>query len=128
MTDQQKKTIIDMRQRGAKYPDIAKTTGLKVGTIRSFVSRLGLPHEETLFCRQCCAPLVPGRVKRNRVFCSTVCRMAWWNAHRTMNGNRKIHLLECGYCHAQFRSYEDAKFCSRACYFAARRSGSDGCA
>ncbi len=126
MTDQQKKAIIIMRQKGISYPDIVKATGLKEGTIRSFISRMGIPSDKNkpeIFCKQCNTRLLPKRYKRNRLFCSIGCKTIWWNNHRTEHAGNKIKTHICAYCRTVFHSYTNAKYCSQACYFASKKGG-----
>ncbi len=126
MTGQEKNTLIDMRQRGLKLHEMAKITGMKEGTIRSFFSRFGIQNMElnrAALCKQCHSPLLAKKYKRVRLFCSDACRIKWWNQHRGEGTHRNQHVYRCRYCQTEFRSYAEAKYCSRACYFASKRIG-----
>ena len=59
---------------------------------------------------------------RQKRFCSSKCRMAWWKAHPEVMKRKKLTSMECQYCGSTFLQYgsRPRKFCSRGCYLAHR--------
>ena len=130
MTDQQKKQIMGMRQRGDSHAAIAVALGLSRNTVKSFCLR----NQRTEALEQQAAPvksgvcdqcgkgfvLYPGH--RQRHFCSDHCRMVWWNAHRDLLNSKGMVEQTCACCGKHFMGYERQrrKFCSHTCYIAYR--------
>ena len=130
MTEQQKKQIIGMRQKGHSHAAIADALGLSRNTVKSFCLRnirVEL-HEETVnpiskgVCDQCGKGFTQCLGHRQRRFCSEHCRMVWWNAHRDLlNSNAKVENI-CACCGKRFMVYarQQRKYCTHNCYIAYR--------
>ena len=128
MTNSEKNTILSMKEQNYSFNAIAKSTGLPIGTIKSFLSRdnaqkkLGAVEskEQTIDnCRQCGLPLVQGEHRKQRAFCSDRCRMIYWNDHRDLSQRPSAHLQQCEVCGESFYTYK-GHYCSRACAGKAR--------
>lgn len=130
MTKAEKETVLSLRQRQYSFSTIAEATGLPLGTIKSFLSRVsgkqevqpimvqhitaGLPH-----CRQCGAALDQTTRGKSKSFCSDHCRMVYWNEHRDLSQRASAHEQTCEVCGRTFFTYR-GQYCSRACYGQAR--------
>ena len=131
MTQAEKEAVLSLRQQHYSFSTIAETTGLPLGTIKSFLSRLGekkadpspaaalgVTHNHTC-CRQCGAPLDQTQRGKTRTFCSNRCRAAYWNEHRDLSRRASAHQQTCEVCGRTFYTYQ-GRYCSRACYGQAR--------
>ena len=88
MTSQEKLNINRLRSQGMGYKRIAKTLKLPENTVKSYFKRnpLVMPAmpesgDGGHFCLNCGVPVsqTPGR--KEKKFCSDVCRNKWWNSH-----------------------------------------------
>ena len=124
MTREQKTQLIQLQRQGFSSHEMADFTGLNANTIRSFFSRQGTVTIESTsrdnVCAFCHAAITNRTLKRDRRFCSDLCRSRWWNAHRA---ELKTYDQEriCCYCRRSFQTYGPAKYCSRECFFLSRR-------
>ena len=133
MTNPQKERIAHLRGRGESYSKIAAALRLSENTVKSFCRRNKLGADIAAghtadtknngLCGSCGGPLIhtPGAKKRR--FCSDGCRMAWWNTHPEAVNRKAVYRFVCPACGTDFESYGNArrKYCSRACFGAARR-------
>ena len=129
MTDVQREEIRRIRLAGKSYTQISEILKLSRNTVKSICQRYNFQTSEgvgatadTGHCRNCGAPIsqVDGRKHRN--FCSTVCRRAWWSAHRNSGIKKTAEKIVCGYCGYSFEDYPNnrRKFCCHACFIAYR--------
>ena len=114
MTDQEKLSIIALRNAGLTYQAIADETGISLGSIKMFFMR-GSPVP---LCEQCHKPLRQDLVRKNRRFCSDVCRVQWWTEHP-----KRTSCCTCKHCGKQFYSRKPRTYCSRSCFYADRKGG-----
>ena len=80
MTQAEKAAVLSLRQQQYSFSAIAETTGLLMGTIKSFLSRASGKKEapvampcitvDQTCCRQCGAPLDQGQHGKIKTFCS----------------------------------------------------------
>ena len=131
MTKEEKEVVLSLRQQQYSFSAIAETTGLPLGTIKSFLSRVGGKKESpspastprvTLnhtCCRHCGAPLDQTQRGKSKSFCTDRCRMAFWNEHRDLSRRASAHRQICEVCGHAFYTY-GGRYCSRACYGQAR--------
>lgn len=128
MTNGEKMLIAQQRKQGLGYTEIARKLGLSVNTVKSFCRRNGIKASKATVlqdvCRQCGGALqhTPGRKKKQ--FCSDTCRMRWWHTHRDMSKTAKG--AKCAACGKEFMTDRAQKYCSHACYIAARFGGAHG--
>ena len=130
MTNGEKMLITQQRRQGLGYTEIARKLGMSVNTVKSYCQRNGIkPVEKTAVqssnaCRQCGSTLThtPGRKKKQ--FCSDACRLRWWHEHRDMS--KTARGAKCATCGQEFITDRAQKYCSHACYIAARFGGAHG--
>ena len=129
MTNGEKTLVAQQRRQGLGYTEIARKLGMSVNTVKSYCQRnsikpVGKTTPEKDMCRQCGSVLehTPGRKKKQ--FCSDVCRMRWWHEHREMSKNARG--AKCAACGREFITDRAQKYCSHACYIAARFGGAHG--
>ncbi len=137
MTDEQKKQIKQMRDKGLKYVDIAGDLGISVNTIKSHCRRNGLAakkepkkaiqKEKKSHCKQCGQPLKQGTRGKPKKFCCERCRRDWWKQNDDQYEKKAYYTLKCQECGTKFESYGNRKrkFCSHACYIKYRFEGGD---
>lgn len=119
---QDKITINNMRLEGHSPSVIAAKLGLSASTVRSHIHRHpNIPG--TKACKNCGRPLMQPKGRREKKFCSDVCRMAWWNSHQEDVSRKAYYNLVCQHCGKEFESYgnKNRKYCCRACYVASRQ-------
>ena len=129
MTQAEKAAVLSLRQQQYSFSAIAETTGLPMGTIKSFLSRASRKKEDPVVapritmdqthCRQCGAPLDQTQHSKIKTFCSDRCRTAYWNEHRDLSRRASAHQQTCEECGRTFYTYQ-GRYCSRACYGQAR--------
>lgn len=123
MTDLQKEKIIELRHEGSSYAEISAEIGIPKETVKSFCRRNGMVTQTPKAaaenaCRNCGNLIVQNPKVRKKVFCSAVCRTAWWKANpHSATANRT-----CAYCGKSFSAYGNSvqKYCSHSCYISAR--------
>ena len=131
MTNAEKNYIIRYRKAGKGCAEIARSLGLSTNTVKSFCRRNDIVPDEqksasdsgNTKCLQCGKTVNRHPHRKAKRFCSDVCRLTWWHAHRDMAKNaveRKCH--QCGQV---FHSVREQKYCSRVCYFATRYGGNN---
>ena len=138
MTKEQKQRIERLRATGAGYKKIAKTLALPVSTVKSFCQRNAVPcpakaikltnqatsvhsqqsEENPSACKQCgqYVDQTPGR--KQKLFCSTACRMKWWRSHKDKMKHKEAHTRICAGCGVEFNDYGNGarKYCCRSRY------------
>ena len=137
MTDNQKTEIAKLRAAGKGYGNIARTLGISLNTVKSFCRRNN-SHEstadpsvvftgETMRCENCGREIRQMVKRKRKRFCCDKCRNAWWNSHLDCVKRKAIYEFTCPHCGKKFQTYGDKrrKYCSHACYIAARFQGGD---
>ena len=78
--------------------------------------------EPVVVCRNCGRPLPQYPKRKQRKFCSEACRRAWWKLHPELIHKAAFYPATCAHCGQEFQSYGNRKrkYCSHACYIAAR--------
>ena len=121
MTDQIKWRIIELRNTGHTYREIAKETELSLGAVKmAFLRSKG--KQIVPLCEQCSKELRQSIVRKGRRFCSDKCRVKWWTEHPEQIKAKAEHCFLCNHCGRKFFSRKPGRYCSRACYYASRRS------
>lgn len=115
-----------MRSKGKSAVDIASALQISVNTVRSYIRRHPAKDEIYISCRQCGAPILQVKGRKVKLFCSDICRNAWWKAHPERINRKAYYHMNCEYCGKEFLSYgnQNRKYCSRACYADSRRTRS----
>jgi len=130
MTTAQTKRLIYLRSKGESYAKIAATLGISENTVKSYSRRNNLGADyiseqitaESDICENCGRLLKHTRGAKRKRFCSDKCRLAWWNAHPEAVNRKAMYSFVCPTCGTKFEAYGNAKrkYCSRACFSAAR--------
>lgn len=129
MTNGEKMQIAQLRGQGLGYTQIARALGMSVNTVKSYCQRNRVQRtndvdgmeENSDVCRQCGSALVHTPGRKRKLFCSDVCRLQWWHAHRYAGRNaRECRCMACG---KAFRTDRVQKYCSHGCYIAMRFGG-----
>ena len=125
MTAEEKVKVTQLFKDGYTIGEISSITAININTVKSFCRRCkaSLLITEKDVCKQCGKELhhVPG--KRKKVFCDEHCRNAWWNNHSDELAGNMDYDRTCPVCDKKFTSKrKESKYCSRACYYASRRS------
>lgn len=122
MTKKEIERLNDLRLQGLGPTNIAKELGISLSTVTSYIRRHPAPPGMVV-CKECGAFITQAVGHRKHLFCSTACRTAWWNKHRS-EGNKNTVITTCAYCGKEIRAYasDKRKYCSRDCYHKARRT------
>lgn len=118
MKDSEITKINTLRRQGIGYIKIAKQLNLPVNSVKSYCFRHPL---EGGTCLHCSKPILQTKGKRERKYCSNVCRTRWWNANRYEQKRASSILHVCPQCGVSFPGYGNRTYCSIQCYAAARR-------
>ncbi len=122
MKKQDAERMSSMIKNGFGATSIARTLGISVNTVRSYIRRHpGLGSADT--CRECGKKLIQSPGYKKKKFSSDQCRMAWWNSHREQVNRQSFTILICRTCGKEFESYANPKrkYCSRECYYKAQK-------
>ncbi len=148
MTSEQKRMIDDLRLQGIGYKKIASELGISENTVKSYcrrspevkkpVSVEDKPKQPTAMkqpeyegnteiklCRWCGKPVAQNPGRKEKKFCSDVCRTLWWNKNKFKVSRKTTHTFLCPTCGEEFSVYGNSKrkYCSHACYIAGRFYG-----
>lgn len=130
MTKSEREQVAELQRKGYGYKKISSALGLPRNTVKSYCSRHPVQKNDFAesggLCRNCKKALTQTPHKRQKQFCSDVCRIAWWNAHPELVKRKAYYTLTCAHCGKQFESYGNShqRFCSRDCYAQFRRKES----
>lgn len=127
MNSKQKEQITLLRKEGLGYKRISSELGISVNTVKSFCQRQGItakPNQDKTQakCPVCDKMLECYQGKKKKRFCSTTCRMTWWNCHQSEVNKKAYTEHICKGCEKIFSSYGNNKrqYCSRECYIKSR--------
>lgn len=125
MTETEKLRIHKLRQEGLGYKKIAAALDLPVNSVKTYLRRHPAGENTAAvpdICERCGNPIVQAPHRKRKRFCSDSCRISWWNAHPDKGGKRTLHTFTCAHCGYLFQSPARVRrYCSRACFAAARR-------
>ncbi len=127
MNEVQKEELLNLKNEGRSYKEIASAISVSESAVKSFFSRKKLKAGEIhTVCKNCGVPLT----KRlgNKKFCSDSCRYKWW--HKNSKDNRECTKVNrCKNCNKDFKCYDnkDRKYCSHACYIEDRFKNTRSC-
>ena len=131
MTPEEKNRLYALRKAGRSYTEIADEMGISKNTVKTYCRRTGLTpadeigadaqvpkHTADKFCLYCGKPVVqiPGR--KEKKFCSDICRNRWWNSHMDLVARKAMYEYTCPTCGNTFSAYGNRKrkYCSHDCY------------
>ena len=125
------KQVQELREAGYSYSRIAVVLGVPKNSVKSYCSRFGIrpgsrdqfaDEDGALRCRQCGCEIDREHSSDTKRFCSSECRMRWWNAHRDHATSKVMQMVVCANCNKPFRSYacEHRKYCCHECYITDR--------
>ena len=120
MTTEKINEITILQKRGLGYRKIAAITKLPISTVKSHTMRHFVEPKDV--CMECGNPLTHADSKRNKTFCSRLCKTKWWNKHPHMMKKQTLNKFICPVCGKEFFDYGRRIYCSRACYAEARRT------
>lgn len=126
MTEKEKNQIIELRNQGKGYKQIAKALNLPVSSVSSFVLRNKESSQiKECLCKNCGVKLIQTKGHRQKLYCSDKCRREWWKNNQDKVNRLAFHDCVCLECGIAFRSYSKAnrKYCSQGCYQKARFKG-----
>lgn len=123
MNEEEKLLVEELRASGKSYREIAEITGIKQSTISSYLLRTKkniITDTATIYCKECGVAIAPGKVKRNRTFCSSYCRSKWWAQRKHLIKRGPDFHRSCKYCGSSFitDNRKNGIYCSRECHFA----------
>jgi len=127
MTNEQREKVMALRCQKKSYNEISAELGISSHTISSFCKKIGLDGKAAdmdgiAVCKNC------GKLVRSRpgckpkMFCNKDCRQSWWNSHPEQVNRKANYSFACECCGKTFIAYgnDHRKYCSHACYIAAR--------
>ena len=138
MTPDEKCRLTAMRKTGRSYAEIADVLGLSKNTVKTFCRRNGLAVEvkdapvtetpeqqEGKLCPTCGKPVIQTQGRKEKKFCSDVCRTRWWNSHLSLVNRKALYEYNCPTCGNAFTAYGNRhrKYCCHECYIADRFGG-----
>ncbi len=120
MTEYEKRQITNMREKNMPFSTIADSLSLSINTVKSYCQRYGITPYKPGKCKNCGTDIVLRKNCKPRQFCSDKCRTEWWSKHGRYE--KTVYRLTCVACGTEFecRGNRKQKYCSRACYAAAR--------
>ena len=126
MTENQKKKIIECREKGLTISETADATGLPLGTIKSYCRRRETEPRPENHCKYCGAALTQKEGYKEKHFCSQSCYFRWRYERGELK--RTVYEKKCAHCGKPFtaESKKEQKYCSRACFQKSRGGGRSG--
>lgn len=121
-----KESIAILRGQGHTYGSIAARLGLTESAIKAHCRRGGIVPQKSegkpTTCLRCGGILKQQPKKKTRKFCSSACRVTWWNSHLRLVNRKAYYDIPCAHCGTFFQSYGNRgrKFCGHPCYVAHR--------
>ena len=135
MTDKQKKEIERLRGEQYSYNRISVMLGIPLNTIKTYCRRHDLGGnivEKTSAitngnakCLMCGVAVAQNRGRKEKKFCSDICRNKWWNSHLNLVNRKANYKYSCPFCKKEFTVYGNShrKYCSHECYIRDRFGG-----
>ena len=135
MTDKQKKEIERLRGEQYSYNRISAMLGIPLNTIKTYCRRHDLGGnivEKTSTitkgnakCLMCGVAVAQNIGRKEKKFCSDICRNKWWNSHLDLVNRKANYKYACPCCKREFTVYGNShrKYCSHECYIRDRFGG-----
>ena len=126
MTEKQRQQIFACRENGMTITETAKITGVSVSAIKSYLSRKTDADPDVLRCKYCGAALTHTEGHKEKHFCNQSCYFRWRYAQGDLK--RTVYEKKCAYCGKAFtaESKKEQKYCSRECFYKARKGDHSG--
>ena len=125
MTEAEKLRIHKFRQEGLGYKKIAAALDLPVNSVKTYLRRHPANEDAAAIpdiCERCGKSIVQAPHRTRNRDRSDTWSIPWPNAHPDKGGKRTLHAFTCAYCGRSFQSGAKGwRYCSRACYAAARK-------
>ena len=121
-----------LREQGIGYRNIATELGITRDAVRNYCRSHELAGDRTKKkaaekkqdpekCAWCGESFEQNERGRKKRFCSSECRLAWWNENRASLKKRasSMRVCKCKGCGKDFIVYSTAErqYCSQDCYF-----------
>lgn len=124
-----KDEIKKLREKGLGYKKIAVCLNVSANTVKSICRREKLEKLDTEdfdTCKVCGEKLTHLKGKKQKKYCSDVCRMKWWKNNQDKMNRKAFSIHQCKCCKREFTSYSNnkRKYCSHECYIKHRFGGS----
>ncbi len=137
MTEEQRKSIFELRSRGLGYKAVARELSLSSDTVKGYCKRhhlngpsevvklnIEVMEDNKIICPQCKKKIMQKARGRTRRFCSDKCRRKWWNENPQDRKKKEtaIYKYICPHCGEEFTCYgnKKRKYCSHECYIKSR--------
>lgn len=129
MTQSDRDKIQRLRFEGKSYTQIADILRISRNTVKSICQRMGIKQADVLMeshdndhCRYCGQILLQNETGKRKLFCSDLCRRAWWKQHRDKINLKTVAKSNCAFCGLVFEDYEKnhRKYCCHGCYIRGR--------
>ena len=104
MTPEEKNRLYALRKAGRSYTEIADEMGISKNTVKTYCRRTGLtptaevaPSAQALenragkICPYCGKPVVQILGRKEKKFCSDICRNRWWNNHMDLVARKAMY-------------------------------------
>lgn len=135
MTLEQQNQAIELRRAGCGYAEIEQLLPLTKDPVSDLFRRNHLtapPASESngnkptgQYCPNCGKEISRKAGHKQNRFCSSECRVHWWNAHPEKVNRKAFYTFTCACCGKPFTAYGNAnrKYCSHECYIEDRFGG-----
>lgn len=137
MTQDEKDRLTEMRRAGRSYTEIALALDIPKNTVKTYCHRNHIENTQNSSdvdtasqvkekrCLCCGTPVIQNPGRKEKKFCSDLCRVKWWNSHTAMSNRKAMYSFICPACGNSFSVYGNRhrKYCSHDCYIADRFGG-----
>ena len=123
MTNEEKSSISKLQKKGYGYRKIATELDLSPNTVKSYLKKL----TEDIICPSCGQSVKQTVHRKEKRFCSTACRMKYWNKHPEEMKHKNSITTKCKNCGKAVIIYRKTPriYCSHACAMEGRRIGKE---
>lgn len=113
--------IRELRLKNMSYREIADALNISINTVKSYCRRNnlgGVRSKGERLCPNCGNKVQSLEGKKEKRFCSDICRQERWNKNLDKVDRKAYYSFECAYCHEPFNAYgnKNRKYCSHECY------------
>lgn len=74
--------------------------------------------DDSHICPNCGSKVLQNPGRKEKKYCNSACRIAWWKAHHETIHRKSAYNFECAFCGKSFTAYgnKHRKYCSHECY------------